>query len=162
MRRNRKPLRYVAVVTSVSCLVGLALAGSASAASTVLTFREPVKGSTGSFIDNAPKSRAGKFSAGDEVIFTNTLEVEGKIVGKIRAVCIATESSRSVIVAGFFCTALAKIPGGTLVLVAPLSESGTGTEGAVTGGTGKYAGARGTFVVEEGRRSDTNTITLLE
>lgn len=36
------------------------------------------------------------------------------------------------------------------------------TEGAVTGGTGTYAGATGIFVSKEGRGSSTDTITLLE
>lgn len=37
--------------------------------------------------------------------------------------------------AGFICTGIAKIPGGTLIFATMLDE-GT-TEGAVTGGTGK-------------------------
>jgi hypothetical protein len=55
---------------------------------------------------------------------------------------------------------IAKISGGTLILV---GEAGEGpTEGAITGGTGIYAGARGTFVSRPGRGASTTTVTLLE
>lgn len=158
MGQHRTLTRLGAATAFTSCLAILAFAGTASA-STTLTFKEPAKGSTFAFIDRAPKK---KLSAGDEVLFTNPLEAEGKIVGKIRAVCTASATSEDVVAAGFICTALAKIPGGTLVLVVPLSEGDTGPEGAVTGGTGKYAGAHGTFIIKQGRSSSTNTITLLE
>jgi hypothetical protein len=165
MRRHRTPARLAVVLASISCLT---FAATASAASTTLTFKEPEKGATFAFVDNVPKSHSAhgfiRFSAGDEIIFTNTLEADGKVVGKIRAVCTATEGEnpRNPSLSGFLCTILAKIPGGTLVLASPLSDGSAGTEGAVTGGTGKYVGARGTFVVKESRGFDTNTITLLE
>jgi hypothetical protein len=79
-------------------------------------------------------------------------------VGKIRVVCTATSAgnTRNLVGAGFVCTGIARIPAGTLVLVAELRE------GVVTGGTGAYAGATGTFVPKEGKGSSTTTITLLE
>lgn len=167
MRIKLKFTRLSLVVALASCLAALAFAGSASAASTTLTFKEPEKGSTFAFIDNAPKSQLQhgfptKFSAGDEILFTNPLEAEGKIVGKVRVACTATKtaSSKSFAAAGFLCTGIAKVPGGTLAFATMLSE-GT-TEGVITGGTGTYAGARGTFVVKESKDFSTNTITLLE
>ncbi|HEX3735002.1 MAG TPA: hypothetical protein VHU86_07580 [Solirubrobacterales bacterium] len=161
MRKHRTAVCLGGAVAFITCL---AFATPASAAATTLIFKEPEKGSTVAFVDNPPKSLlvrgTPKVSAGDEIIFTNFLEAEGKVVGKIRAFCTATEtvSLKNADADGFICTALAKIPGGTLALVAPLS----GIEGVVTGGTGKYAGAQGSFVVKQGRGSDTNTITLLE
>jgi hypothetical protein len=146
------------------CLAMLGPYASSASASTTLVFREPHKGSTFHFIDTPPSVGRVFFSPGDEVIFTERLEQEGKIVGKIRIICTATESSNNAIKAGLLCNILATIPGGTLAMVSPFAERGNrkGREGAVVGGTGKYAGARGTFRDEEGRRFDTNTITLLE
>jgi hypothetical protein len=151
-------------------LVGLAcLAGVASAAepTTTLTFKEPEKGSTFAFVDNPPISQKKHgfpthFSPGDQVIFTNPLESMGRIVGKLRIVCTATTAaaSKSFAAAGFTCTGIARIPGGTLVVAAELAEGST--EGAILGGSGKYAGARGSFVSKEAKGPNTVTITLLE
>jgi hypothetical protein len=164
--RMRKVPSLLALTALLCCVGALAFAASASAANTVLTFKEPEKGSTFAFVDNAPKSQLKHgfptaFSAGDEIIFTNPLEAEGKTVGKIRVVCTATKnaSSEHFAAAGFLCSGLAKIPGGSLAFAALLSEGAT--EGAVTGGTGSYAGASGTFVSKEGKGSSTVTITLL-
>jgi len=119
------------------------------------------------FVDHAPTSQRKhgfptKFSAGDELVFTNPLEQEGKLVGKIRVVNTATKSasSKHFAAARFICSGIAKIPGGTLVFAAELSEGNT--EGVITGGSGKYAGARGSFVSKEGNGSSTTTVTLLE
>jgi hypothetical protein len=165
MKINR--LCLSAVVLS-SCALAL-LPGSASAIGgpTVVTFKELEKGATFHFLDNPPeatlKHGVGSISPGDMVLSTNPLEMEGKIVGKIRIACTATSagSTRNIGAAGFICTAIAKIPGGTLVLVT--EDDGKGpTVGAVTGGTGTYAGAQGTFVSRQGRDASTNTVTLLE
>ena len=167
MRTTSKLGRLAVPVGLFSCIALFSFAGSASAATTKLTFKEPDKGSTFAFVDNAPTSKKkhgfpARFSAGDELVFTNPLEAEGKIVGKIRVTCTATKnaSSKSFAAAGFICSGIAKIPGGTLVFVAELSEGNT--EGAITGGSGKYAGAHGSFVSKEGKSSSTTTVTLVE
>jgi hypothetical protein len=138
----------------------------AAAASTVLVFREPHRGSTEKFVDLFPlvSRRHPGFSPGDELLFTNRLERRGRRVGRIHVICTATQRGRNPIRAGFMCNILANVPGGTLVMVSPYAERGNsnGREGAVVGGTGRYAGARGTFDDEQGRRFDTNTIRLLE
>jgi hypothetical protein len=164
LRRSLYPLVLAALLC---CGVVLVFAGSASAATTTLTFQEPEKGSTFAFVDNGPKSPRKHgfptgFSAGDEVIFTNPLVQEGKRVGKIRVVCTATQSagSESFAAAHFVCSGIAKIPGGSLVVAAELSEGAT--EGAIIGGSGRYAGARGTFVSKEGKGGSTTTVTLIE
>lgn len=125
MRSTRRLAKSVVVAGLFSCLAALIRAGPASAATTTLTFKEPEKGSTFAFVDSAPKSELvhgfpTKFSAGDQFIFTNPLEAEGKIVGKLRVVCVATQnaSSKHFDAAGFNCTGISKIPGGTLVFVA--------------------------------------------
>lgn len=162
------PSRLALPFALFGACAALALPGLASAANTTtLTFKEPEKGSTFAFVDNAPTSKKvhgfpTRFSAGDEIIFTNPLEAEGKIVGKLRVACTATSnaSSKHFAAAGFICSGIARIPGGTLVLAAELSEGNT--EGAITGGSGKYAGANGSFFSKEGKGSNTVTVTLVE
>lgn len=167
MRSIRSTSRLGIPAALTICAALLAFAGTASAATTTLTFKEPEKGSTFAFVDNAPTSTKKhgfptRFSAGDEVIFTNPLEAEGKIVGRIRVVCTATNNagSKNFAAAGFVCSGIAKITGGTLVVAADLAEGST--EGAITGGSGKYAGASGSFVSKEGKGSSTVTVTLVE
>jgi hypothetical protein len=164
---TRKLPRLVILAGLLGCLAALAFSATASAATTTLTFKEPEKGSTFAFVDNAPKSQLQhgfptKFSAGDEIIFTNPIEIAGKIVGRNHVVCTATKnaSSKHFATAEFLCTGLARISGSTLVFSAMLSEGNT--EGAITGGSGTYAGARGTFVTKEGKGTSTVTVSLLE
>jgi hypothetical protein len=169
LKTIRGLVRLAVAAAGLSCLAVFVFAGTAAAATTTLTFKEPEKGSTFAFVDNAPQSKKKhgfptKFTAGDELVFTNPLESEGKMVGKIRIVCTATQnaSSKNFAAAGFVCWGIAKITGGTLVFAAELSEGNT--EGAITGGSGKYAGAHGSFVSKEpkGKGPSTVTVTLLE
>jgi hypothetical protein len=167
LTRTRKVPSLLALAALLCCLGALAFAASASAANTVLTFKEPEKGSTFAFVDNAPKSPSTThgfptiFSAGDEIIFTNPLQTAGKTVGRVRVACTATQNAnaKNFAGAGFLCNGIATIPGGSLSITAILAEGDT--EGAVTGGTGIYAGATGTFASKEGKGSSTVTITLL-
>jgi hypothetical protein len=158
--------RQGALLALAGCAALLvAFTGSAAAATTTLTFKEPEKGSTFHFVDNAPKAprKHGfptKFSAGDEFIFTNPMEMEGKQVGRLRVVCIATATGKNPVAAGFICNGIAKLSNGTLVFAAMLSEGKT--EGAIVGGSGAYAGARGTFVSHESKGTSTTVVTLME
>jgi len=143
----------------------LAFTGTAAAATTMITFKEPENGSTFRFIDNAPKTKTKhgfpqKISAGDVFVFTNPLEAGGKQIGHLKAVCTATGNG-SFQNAGFICNGTFFLTGkGTLIAAASIGSGKT--EGAITGGTGSYAGARGTFVSKEGKGASTVTVTLLE
>jgi hypothetical protein len=60
--------------------------------------KEPTKGSTVTFIDNAPTAKKvhgfpTKISPGDEVVLTNQLFENGGMVGKLRSRCTATDPS---------------------------------------------------------------------
>jgi hypothetical protein len=83
-----------AVVLGSCVLAVLANSASATEGPTVLTFKELDKGATFHFVDNPPEATLEQgvvsFSAGDTVITTNPLAMEGKVVGKIRIVCTAT------------------------------------------------------------------------
>jgi hypothetical protein len=86
----------------------------------------------------------------------------GKNAGELNAVCIFTQGNRG---RGgeAQCTGTADVPGGELVLDVGEPAGGEKTSGAIIGGTGKYAGATGTFEsVQQGDGTalDTFNITL--
>jgi hypothetical protein len=157
---------YLAVMITGFALV---FTGTAAAATRTITFQELEKGSTFKFIDNAPTSELKhgfpvKISAGDEFVGTNPLASEGKKIGELRTFCVATKSvpAKDFDGAGFMCNGTFVFgKSGTLVASAVI-DLPSGTEGAITGGTGTYADARGTFVSKEGKGISTVTITLVE
>lgn len=159
-----------ALAGALALVACLALAGSAAAAgTTTLSFQEPEKGSTFTYVDVAPTTphRHGfptAISPGDQIVVTNPLTEGGKTIGKLRARCTATAAVGKITNAAFaqahfICEGVFTLPGGTLYADASIMK--TGTEGAITGGTGKYAGARGTIVSKEGKGTTATTITLL-
>jgi hypothetical protein len=92
------------------------------------------------FVDNAP---AGA-SAGDMLIFTERLlNSRGKVIGSDAATCVRLFDETSL------CTGVYKLPRGQL-MVQLVQPGPTGTyEQAITGGTGRYARARGTVTVAQ-------------
>jgi hypothetical protein len=104
-------------------------------------------------VDNAP---AGD-SAGDLLIFTERLvDRRGRRIGSDAASCVRLFDSRSL------CTGTYKLPGGQLMvqLLQP-GVSGTRTyDQAITGGTGRFAGARGTVTVAQRAGGDRFTFRI--
>jgi hypothetical protein len=92
------------------------------------------------FVDNAPTGD----SAGDMLIFTEKLfNSRGKQIGSDAASCVRLFDASSL------CTGTYKLPKGRL-MVQLLQPGPTGTyDQAITGGTGRYAGARGTVRVAQ-------------
>lgn len=164
--------RPAAAITLLALAIGLASVSSAGAAqgTTTLTFKEPEKGSTFTFVDNAPTAKKvhgfpAKISPGDEIVLTNPLVEGGKTVGKLRARCTATAavstSNHSAFAhAHFICEGVFTLGGSSLFGNATLIEGGT--QGVITGGTGKYGNARGTLTSKEEKGGSTTTITLVE
>lgn len=166
MISKRSTLGVVPAFVAAVSLLLLGLCGTATAATTTLHFEETEKGSTFAFIDNAPKAKRHHgfptmFSAGDMIVMNNPLVEGGKRIGHLQALCTATRSTRNFNAADFNCTGTFFLQGGTLVASATIA--GKTTEGAILGGTGKYAGARGTFNAPETKGPNTPvTVTLLE
>jgi hypothetical protein len=160
--------------TLALALVGLtclfAAAPAAAAGTTTLTFKEPEKGSTFTYVDVAPTApkKHGfptSISPGDQIILTNPLTEGAKTIGKLRARCTATAAAKTAnqnafVQAHFICEGVFTLPGGTLYGNASIVKKGT--EGVVTGGTGKYVGAAGTILSKEVKGGSDTTITLLE
>jgi hypothetical protein len=158
-------------VVGLVLAAGLSLTAGASAApATTLTFNEPEKGSTFTYVDVAPVAPKKHgfptaISPGDQLILTNPLTEGTKTIGKLRARCTATTSAKTTgntafLQAHFICEGVFTLPGGTLYASASIVKAGT--EGVITGGTGKYAGAHGTILSKEVKGGSTTTITLLE
>jgi len=143
----------------------LTLFVSSAAADTTLTFQEPHKGSSFHFVDVAPHSKIVNggpkyFSPGDEIIIGQPLTQGGKRVGHLRAVCTATAAkARTFAQAKFICQGAFVFSQGSLFGFATLDNQNT--EGSISGGTGIYAGAHGTFLSVEGKNSNDLTITLI-
>jgi hypothetical protein len=96
------------------------------------------------------------FSVGDSFIFVEQLLANGKTVGHDRILCTHVANTRA---NGELCSGSVVLAGGTIQL-AGLSSEGPFTV-AVVGGTGDYAGARGTARVVSQNAKGSIAITLL-
>lgn len=165
--RRTRGLLLCGVGLLAAALVCTAVASAAT--TTTLSFNEPEKGSTFTYVDVAPTApkKHGfptSISPGDQLVITNPVTEGGKTIGKLRARCTATAAvgttnSAAFAQAHFICEGVYTLPGGSLYANASIVKSGT--EGVVTGGTGKYAGARGTVVSKEAKGGNDTTIALL-
>ncbi len=103
------------------------------------------------FADNPPKTKVGeegpeKLSPGDKLTFrANFVDASKKDIGDLDVACTITKGGRFD-KSSSQCSATVTLPDGTLaVSVGGRTFTGGTTRGAVIGGTGKYAGATGTF-----------------
>jgi hypothetical protein len=102
-------------------------------------------------VDKAPSSD----SPGDMLVFTEQLfDSHGKRIGSDAASCVRLFD------ATWLCTGVYKLPGGQ-VMVQLLQPGPTGTyDQAITGGTGRFAGARGTVTVAQQSGGDRFTFKV--
>ena len=102
-------------------------------------------------VDNSPSGT----SAGDVLVFTEQLFTpRGKRIGSDAASCVRLFDATSL------CTGLYVLPGGQL-MVQLLQPGPTGTyDQAITGGTGRYAGARGIVRVAQSSGGDRFTFRI--
>jgi hypothetical protein len=153
-----------AVLIALAAAVAVRSSASAQAPATrTLTFTEVQKGSTFIHIRNTKTKSQRSNSLGDLIVFTNPLaDASGKKVGKLYVSCSTTVGSSNFLKSTLTCAGVAILPDGTLTIEANSSPSIPTTTGAVTGGTGAYAGARGVFVSRETKTAITDTITLVD
>lgn len=165
-------MKRTMLVVAVGLFALWAAPGSAQApTTTTLTFFEPSSGGNFKVIDNAPKSptknlesRRYRFSVGDEIIFSQRLltAAGGQRVGTLYAdlKVVRGRTFNSIVVMGQGTYALNN--GDEIVVHALVQLAATDVKLAVTGGTGAYAGARGSVASHNNPDdSSTDTITLL-
>jgi hypothetical protein len=117
-----------------------------------LTFTEKDSNDFG-FVDNPPKTTVGKqgprrLSIGDALVFrTFLLDDAGTRAGSLDAACTVTGAGNGRLSqVNATCHVTVTVPGGQLFVgVGGKPFARSTTSGAVTGGTGAYAGATGTF-----------------
>jgi hypothetical protein len=102
-------------------------------------------------VDNAPTGD----SAGDVLVFTEKLfNARGRQIGTDAASCVRLFDVTSL------CTGVYKLRGGQL-MVQLVQPGPTGTyDQAITGGTGRFAGARGTVTVVQSAGGDHFTFKI--
>ena len=164
-----RPRLLVAIAAAAAAIVSVAILAVGGTAQVpgprTLTFNEVNKGSTFGFVDNPPRSprRHGfptRASVGDAISLSQPLaDQAGQPAGTIHVSCTATRAGRFD-KAAFVCHAVTKLRDGDLALQAALRFADNQVTAAVTGGTGAYNGARGTFT-SRGERPTVDTFVLL-
>ena len=159
---QRTALISGAVIAALATGGILAVSGGAQGP-TGQTIQFTEKTSSEKFVDVAPRARRDfDASAGDEFLFSNRLfNGANKRIGTLDVRCAFTKGGRTF---RGVCQGVFALEDGDLHASARLT-TGNSTNGAITGGTRAYAGARGTFrTVDPGEGSNEDprtTITLL-
>ena len=163
-----RPTRTVAALAILLGLLAasLVLRPSASAqnpGTRTLTLRETERGGTFAHIRNTKDASRRSNLAGDVIVFANpVIDAAGKRIGKTSVSCITTTGSRNFMKSALTCHGVTKLPDGSLMMQAIVAPNAPTTTGAVTGGTGAYANARGVFTSSEGESGSLTTITLVD
>lgn len=158
-------LRAAALAAAPALLLGAAVAVPGVSAQNVpdtLTFHELDKGSTLTHIRNTRHAPRRSNLQGDVIVFTNRLvDDSGAQAGKLSVTCITTKGALDFMKSADVCTGVAEISGGTVTFQLLLKPSASRVEAAITGGTGAYAGARGTVVSETSDGDVRDTVTFI-
>ena len=151
---------------AIGILAILSASGSAQApGATTLQLFERERGSSFGFVDNPPKiknRRNARVSVGDVFAFSSPVFDQSRAtrLGTVSVQCTVTKPgtearSESICVGAF------QLKDGTIALTAPLKGDPRTVTVAITGGTGAYAGARGTLQTTNVRGGAEDIITLL-
>jgi hypothetical protein len=137
-------------VTLAVAVAALALTAGPAAAKTI-TIKATSKVDNARFVDTG----ATGDSPGDILIFTEKLfDARGRQIGSDAASCVRLFDATSL------CTGTYKLKGGRL-MVQLLQPGPTGVyDQAITGGTGRFAGARGVVTVDQQPTGDRFTFKI--
>jgi hypothetical protein len=128
-----------------------------------LTLRETERGATFSHIRSTKGASRRSHLAGDVIVFTNpVLDAAGKRIGKTSVSCTTTTGSRNFMKSALTCHGITELPDGSLMMQAIVAPNAPTTTGAVTGGTGAYANARGVFTSTASESGAQTEITLVD
>jgi hypothetical protein len=116
-------------------------------------------------VDHPPKSPKGgterRLSKDDTLVITNPLrDTSNRPIGRVRVTCAVTKAG-SFDKAAADCLGVFQMKAGKIYVTLPLDFASSTTNGTVLGGTGAYAGLRGTWTsVQHQDGSATDTFTL--
>ncbi len=158
LRTTRPAAVLIALLALLAVVAGLRSNASAQApAGRTLTLTELDKGSTFTHIRNTKGASRRSNQMGDVLAFTNPIaDASGKRVGKLSMGCTTTTGARNFMHSTITCAGVMALDDGDLTVQANVSLDSDTATGAVTGGTGAYANARGVVVSTRGK----DTITL--
>jgi hypothetical protein len=170
MRRTTTAAGILALaITAIGALAATGGSADTPGARTV-TFFEDGRSGTFAFIDNRPRSPVAnpdspraRFSLGDQAAFSERLldRQGGRAVGRVFATETVVAGSRFPRVINLI-HAVFRLRDGQIVIDAAVDERHPAdVRAAVTGGTGAYEGARGTFTTRPGRTGNADRIVLL-
>ncbi len=106
------------------------------------------------FVDVPPKKGDSKPTGGDEFVIRGALSRDGAADGAGTNVCVYTTKGEAE------CNGTLALKDGSIMLSGVLDFTAKSNTGAVTGGTGAYAGARGTVVIGNSSSGDTAPIEV--
>ena len=158
--------RILAAILALGALAATTLlvgpgASAQSPAGRTLTFTELEKGATFKHVRNTKPKSPRANSLGDVLVFTNPLaDASGKAVGKLHASCATTMGAANFLKSAITCNGAVVLRDGTLTWQAAFKVGASTVNGAITGGTGAYANARGVLTSKEDRSGTHDTITL--
>jgi hypothetical protein len=158
VRRRRAAALLAATAAAATTAVVMLSSASAQAPTTrTLSFRELDKGSTYMHVRNTRTASQQSNSQGDLIVFTNPV---ADASGTLHAQCVTTVGARDFRKSTITCAAVLHLRDGDLMGQFIASVAGTATTGAITGGTGAYANARGVIVSKHTQAGSNDTITL--
>lgn len=157
--------RLVPLIALPAVAAGALLLGTGASAqdppARIITFTESDRGATFAHIRNTNAKPRTANRAGDIIVFTNPLtDAGGDRVGKLAVSCVTTTGAKDFRKSVVTCNGIVTLRGGTLTLQTHVRPNVERTTGAITGGTGAYANARGVFVSVVRRGGDQTTVTL--
>jgi hypothetical protein len=162
VRSTRTAAALAVLLGLLAALLVLRSSASAQDPSTrTLTLRETERGATFAHIRNTKGASQRSNRAGDVIVFTNPIvDAAGKRIGKTSVSCVTTTGARNFMKSATTCHGVSELRDGSLMMQAIVAPDGP-TTGAVTGGTGAYANARGVFTSRDGESGSQTTITLV-
>ena len=154
------PILALAVIVVSALLLGPGASAQSSGPRTLI-LKELEKGATFTEIRNTKPVSKRANAQGDVIAFTNPLaDSSGRVVGKLHVGCLTTTGARDFMKSVLTCTGVLVLRDGTLAVITNTSPGVPTTTGAITGGTGAYANARGVLVSKTAKGGSLDTITL--
>jgi hypothetical protein len=161
-RRVNALLAATAAAAATTAVAVLSGASAQAPTTRTLTFHELDRGATFVHVRNTPTKHRRSNQLGDLIVFTNPVtDSSGARVGRSHASCVTTIGAKDFRKSTLTCTAILHLRDGDLTGQFVTGLAADSTTGAITGGTGAYANARGVIVSTHTDSGSDDTITLL-